>query len=153
MKKITLILGLMIAGWATPYTANASDLTDLQDMQKNMSIADWYCYAQTSALYDAKKHSDKSSDKGDKIMLDYVQELYDRCVKVDYVMHKASADRLDALPLIKLGMTEQEVLGTRYEYGFEKHTRTTQKGVTSHWNYKNGTVLYFENGILVAIED
>lgn len=60
----------------------------------------------------------------------------------------------DAKPLPHIGMTSKEVVNlTKWGRPYDVNRTTTGQGVREQWVYSNRRFLYFENGILTAIQD
>jgi hypothetical protein len=54
---------------------------------------------------------------------------------------------------VTLGMTEEEVLASSWGRPERVNRTTTSRGTREQWVYGIGNYLYFENGILTAIQN
>lgn len=54
---------------------------------------------------------------------------------------------------VRIGMTKQEVLDSSWGSPIDINTTTNKYGVREQWVYGNGNYLYFEDGILVTIQN
>ena len=62
--------------------------------------------------------------------------------------------RRAALPAPRLGMTRQQVVNeSNWGRPYDVHRTTTVSGVREQWVYGDSRYLYFENGVLTAIQD
>ena len=66
----------------------------------------------------------------------------------------AERKRQEAKPLPRIGMTSQQVVKeTNWGRPYDINRTTTRRGTSEQWVYGNRRYLYFENGILTAIQD
>lgn len=66
----------------------------------------------------------------------------------------AEVSRVMALPGARLGMTSKQVVErTNWGRPSEVNRTTTRNGVREQWVYSSRRLLYFDNGILTAIQD
>ena len=54
---------------------------------------------------------------------------------------------------VRLGMSQQEVLDSNWGRPNQVNSTTTKHGVHEQWVYGQGNYLYFENGVLTAIQN
>jgi hypothetical protein len=61
--------------------------------------------------------------------------------------------RYDALPGVRIGMTREEVLGSKWGKPLDVYRTTTASGTSETWDYGGKNSLYFENGVLTQIHN
>lgn len=66
----------------------------------------------------------------------------------------ASDDRKQAKPGVSIGMTMRQVIEeTSWGAPRDKHRTTTAAGLSEQWVYGTKQYLYFDNGVLVSIQN
>lgn len=69
-------------------------------------------------------------------------------------IRRAAQERREAMPPPRIGMTKAQVINqTSWGRAYDVHRTTTASGTREQWVYGNRRYLYFDNGVLTAIQD
>jgi hypothetical protein len=153
MKTIIAAVAFAIALVSTPASADTDDLWERCPMAGDAGVT---C-RENPAKYFAKRAAAPANE-------------YDTCnsrptltAQADCIMllhgvitekaKKAAQAKMAARPGIKIGMTQEQALASQWGKPISVNRTTTAHGVREQWVYNSKSYLYFDNGILTAIQN
>jgi hypothetical protein len=93
-----------------------------------------------TAVKKKKYYSKRDNERMEKITEEYIREE-----KINYVTKNPKT--------VSIGMTKEEVLTEGWGRPIDINRTITANGTSEQWVYDDNKYLYFENGILTAIQD
>lgn len=108
------------------------------------------CHAGTYRCTDSARHTYTASQNvpSDKCVLVAAENPYPQQRAIE-----ATARAVLQQGGARIGMTSDEIIDSSWGKPARVHRTTTAYGASEQWVYKSGNALYFENGVLTAIQN